>query len=329
MKTDVCLTFDYEMFFGISGTVGKCMIEPTARILDLLHEARTAAVFFVDSSFLLFLKRNKNFSGTFDEIERQIRRMIDDGHRVEFHLHPHWIDALPGNVPSTFLFPDYSHYKIGDLSDAQLVDHFYDALDVLISIVRKSDMSYALCAFRAGGFCIEPFSRIRDLLISADIRIDSSVACGVKLKSSGHVVDFSSCTNDTVYRFEESPLRPANEGRFIEIPITTRTIAVSEKIINKLDKTINKYPVYGDGSGMPLSIGLADKFSPGKLMVSFDNSQHCAGYIRKAKKEFIGIISHPKSISERSLHEMEILFASDCSFITTKDVYDRMSSKWQ
>jgi hypothetical protein len=248
---------------------------------------------------------------------------------VELHLHPHWIDARPGAAPSTFLFPDYSHYKIGDLTDALLASHFNDALDVLASIVRKGDRTYALRAFRAGGFCIEPFSKIRDLLLSADICIDSSVACGVKLKSSGHAVDFSSCTNDAVYRFDESPMRPDNEGRFAEIPITTRTIAVSEKIINKLDRTINKNPVYGDGSGMPLSIGLAEKFSPGKLMVSFDNSQRCAGYIRKSKKEFIGMISHPKSISERSLREMEILLASDCNFITTKDIYDRMSTKWQ
>ena len=52
----VILTFDYELFFGANtGSVQKCMIEPTDRLLDLAEKHIVPMVFFVDVGFLIKL----------------------------------------------------------------------------------------------------------------------------------------------------------------------------------------------------------------------------------------------------------------------------------
>ena len=59
IKKKTILTFDYELSLGNdSGTIEKCMIEPTYKILEILKRNNSKALFFIDSTFLVVLKQD-------------------------------------------------------------------------------------------------------------------------------------------------------------------------------------------------------------------------------------------------------------------------------
>jgi hypothetical protein len=76
-------------------------------------------------------------------------------------------------------------------------------------------------AFRAGGWCLQPFSKIKNALRDAGIETDSSVFPGGYYESDHYYYDFRKCPNGSSWRFDEDPLIPAARGQFREIPITS------------------------------------------------------------------------------------------------------------
>ena len=57
---NIFLTYDYELFFGEStGSVDKCMIEPTNQLLKIAKEFNIKMTFFVDVGYLIKLKASK------------------------------------------------------------------------------------------------------------------------------------------------------------------------------------------------------------------------------------------------------------------------------
>ena len=90
------LSFDYELFFGDkSGTVQRTLIEPTNIMLNVLDEVGAQATFFVDYLMLKFLEKEncKRTLADLKAIEEQLMDIVRRGHRIELHIHSHWIDA--------------------------------------------------------------------------------------------------------------------------------------------------------------------------------------------------------------------------------------------
>ena len=95
-KKKVILSFDYELFFGDkSGTVQKTLIEPTNAILDAMDSVGFKGNFFVDWQMLKYLNEEKTERTLADYhiIKEQLKYMVSRGHRIELHIHPHWVDA--------------------------------------------------------------------------------------------------------------------------------------------------------------------------------------------------------------------------------------------
>ena len=92
MDKNVIITFDYELSLGNkSGSVKKCMLEPTNLILGVLKNHNAKAIFFIDTPYL---KRLEEISTKFDQakgdliaIENQIIQIADEGHYVFHHIH--------------------------------------------------------------------------------------------------------------------------------------------------------------------------------------------------------------------------------------------------
>ena len=86
------LTFDYEVFLGHqTGTIDNCVLKPTRQILEVLKQNNAKAIFFVDATWLLFLK--ENIPADLRLVEEQLLDIIKTGSTVELHLHPQWINA--------------------------------------------------------------------------------------------------------------------------------------------------------------------------------------------------------------------------------------------
>ena len=152
-KKKVIFSFDYELFFGVkSGTVQKTLIEPTNMLLDRMESVEARGNFFLD--YLMFERLeqldDERAKSDLKLLKDQVRDMVRRGHRIELHLHPHWIDAKY-NGDGTWDYTNYTHYSLYSLSKEEVERQFRDGVSYLTNLAREIDSDYRIVAFRAGG----------------------------------------------------------------------------------------------------------------------------------------------------------------------------------
>ena len=145
----VLITLDYELFFGKSGSIDKCIVEPTERLLSILDKHNIKASFFVDSGYILKLKEYmKSFDilkKDYDLITQQIQKLSKEGHDIQLHIHPHWEDSIYDGKEWVF---DTSRYKLSDFSGNEI-----DRIVKRYSEILEKLTNYKSTVFGAGGWC--------------------------------------------------------------------------------------------------------------------------------------------------------------------------------
>lgn len=82
------------------------------------------------------------------------------GHRIELHIHPHWVNAVY-NGDGTWNYDDYSHYSLYSFTEDEVTSMFKEGTELLNKIAHKVDPNYKVIAFRAGGWTVQPFSKLK------------------------------------------------------------------------------------------------------------------------------------------------------------------------
>lgn len=313
---EILLTFDYELFLGrSSGSVEKCLIAPTREILKLIRQYRGTAIFFVDATYLL--KIEESDKQTYALITSQIEEMVNSGCEVGLHLHPHWLDAVKLGADSWSL-ENMSRYRLHALDEGQLRWVFGASLDSLTRAAQRADNSYRVNTFRAGGWCLQPFSMLRSLFEECRIEYDFSVTAGMyKNGLPGHFYDYRGAPKDkVVWRFTNDPCVPEQNGKFIEVPVTAFKPTLLNLILNKYN--IRKESVFGDGLGASGGKGRARELIA-KALASEKNRQLTldmssvamlkTSLCRTQGTSLRVFASHPKIFSHSSLLNLEYLLA--------------------
>lgn len=242
MIKKVVLSFDYELFFGLrSGTVDESLIKPTNKLLDAMDKEGFRASFFIDYLMLKYLKA-ENTERTISDahiIENQLKDMLRRGHRIELHLHPHWIDSKY-NGDGTWNYDNFSHYSLYSLDIEAIVQMFEEGTCYLNNLARSVIPDYKVCAFRAGGWAVQPFDILRKAFKKTGICIDSSTAYGVYNTLPDSYYDFRNMPEKSYYRFEDDVCVENEEGSFIEVPITTYHRNRWCSLIHKFSQYIHK-----------------------------------------------------------------------------------------
>lgn len=241
----IILSFDYELFFGVrSGTVEQSLIIPTKKLLDAMERENFHGSFFVDYLMLKYLKQ-ENTERTNDDahkIECQLREILHRGHRIELHLHPHWIDAKY-NGDGTWNYDNFSHYSLNSLDNATIMQMFEEGTSYLNKLAQEIIPNYKVCAFRAGGWAVQPFDILKEAFSKTGICIDSSTAFGIYNTLPDSYYDFRSMPCKSYYRFEDDVCKEKSNGQFVEVPITTyhrnRWCSLIHKITQYLHKGYN------------------------------------------------------------------------------------------
>lgn len=242
MKKKVILSYDYELFFGEkSGTVKKSLIEPTNAIMDAMEKVGFRGNFFIDVLMIKYLSQNLDERSKNDlkMIEDQLRDMLKRGHRIELHLHPHWVDAIY-NGDGTWNFDDFHHYSLSSFSEESIVSMFVEGVEYLNRIGSEVVPNYKVCAFRAGGWAVQPFIKLKSAFVLAGIRIDSSSARGIYVKNDDSYYDFRSMPQKDIYKFEDDVCVEVSNGSFIEVPISTYHRPFICSIVHKASQFIHK-----------------------------------------------------------------------------------------
>lgn len=216
----VYLTFDYELFFGSTpGTVEKCMLEPTRFLLDLCRKYRIGMTFFVDVGYLLKLEEYASdcpeLANDLAEIKDQIAEMRTCGCAVQLHIHPHWEKSTYTNGKWEIITDGC--YKLDDFPQDEVAEIVKRYHAYLLNLTGQPVHTY-----RAGGWCIQPFEKVREVFKELGICADSSVFPGGQFQSPHYDFDFTSVPRfSDAYRFETNVCEAVTNGSFTEFPIAS------------------------------------------------------------------------------------------------------------
>jgi hypothetical protein len=308
---NIYLTFDYELFFGEdSGSLENSILKPTNLLLDTLKECNAPATFYIDTIYIEKLLEY-NLLDKYELVKLQIQRMIKEGHRVELHLHPHWYDAI--YIPKTkrWKFPTYEHYRLHSYNEKE-IEHIFDkSVDLLYKIVHEVDSDYKFYSYRAGGWCIQPFDKIKPSLEKHGIFVDSSVVPGFVSSSEAHFFDFLNHETFARYKFNDKLEENLQSGIFTEFPASVIKLNFFEKICNKLFMYFEDSKIIGDGIGIAINKKevFFNKFRTSSVILSLENiSKYMLLYcIKKNYNKDIVIVSHPKYLANFSYKSISYL----------------------
>jgi len=309
---NILITLDYELFFGgDSGTVDNCMLKPTHKLLEVLDQHNIKATFFVDSGYLVRAKAEQNKSKKlfeeYHEVLEQIKKLDEEGHSIQLHIHPHWEDSYHDGKQWIM---DTTRYKLHDFSEVEIDDIVYRYKKVLTDIVGDK-----IFAHRAGGWCIQPFSKLYNAFKNHNIWLDSTIFLEGRNRSETHYFDFRGAPQKTAWRFNDNPLIEVENGFFKELPIASYTLSPLffwklvwvKKFGTEATKSFGDGRASG-GSGLDKLRMLMKKTNS---VVSIDGYK--SSFLAKAFKQFATnnqnenfvIIGHPKAMSEYSLKKLE------------------------
>jgi hypothetical protein len=320
-KKTILLTFDYELFLGgRSGTPQNCILLPTNKLLNVFSSLDIKGTFFVDILYYLRLLESTQTIRDAISIRDQIREIVSQGSRVELHLHPHWLDAKYTN--GQWEFPVLERYRLQSIPENQICNLFYTGINALKEILEPIDPSYKVEAFRAGGFCIQPFTKLKESFISNGVIIDSSVSSGLSGSSQVHSYDFLDAPSIEIYKFTNDPILPEKTGLFYEVPITTYRKSFFSKLALKYQ--LKRYPMnfksYGDGTGFSIDKQpWWHKLKSGVRQFSLDGAMipsEVVSRIKNSNKDLINFVSHTKSLNSNSFSSIRAMAEMGYSFET-------------
>jgi hypothetical protein len=316
-RRNILFTFDYELFLGSgSGTVKKCLLEPTEHLIALFDKYSVRnAIFFVDTSYLIRLEKEENDSCKRDMalIREQLTRLVQKGHYVFPHIHPHWLDAVYDSGNNQWSLKDYSKYRFHFVSPAEREYLFSESFRILSEIILPVRPGYKISGYRAGGWSLQPFSDFQPFFEAHGISNEFSVVPGFKNHSQAQYFDFSACPQKVIYNFDTDPTTESVNGRFREYTISSVEI---KPVTYYLAKVWGKYlwktgqRSLGDGSGLVVKEGNDNKKrkdvlgSENREMISFEllTSVKLRSYKKFLETNtYMHFISHPKMLSMHNI----------------------------
>mgnify|MGYP002795037104 CR=1 FL=1 len=321
------LSLDYELFFGCqTGSVENCLISPTHELAQVADRHDIHLSLFVDALYLQRLaeeaRRFPRLQSDLDAIRQQLVALREKGHDIQLHLHPHWLDSSFDGEQWQL---DTDRYKLHDFPAFQVASMVGSAKKILTSLIGDT-----VFAFRAGGWCLQPFTHIAPALQEHAIWLDSTVFADGISDDPARWFDFSSAPVKDCWYFHDDPTLATPQGAFFEVPISAMRVtpflfwrmALTRKII------ATRHKPFGDGSSLSwnwnyylqrltrptISVASIDGLKAGLLGRALSAEQ-------KAGKQLFHAMGHPKAVTRHSLERLDSFFPNVGSFtnITFQD----------
>jgi glycosyltransferase involved in cell wall biosynthesis len=323
-RKDILITFDYELFLGArSGTVDNCMIKPTNQIIHLLEKQHIKkALFFVDTIYLTRLSERSEEPARKDyaKIMAQLCLLLKKGHLIFPHIHPHWLDARYESSVNQWELTRVDKYRFHNIDEKTRNELFEFSMALIRRIQEESQVFYDIAGYRAGGWCLQPFSDFSPFFKKHGIRYDFSVLKNFKNLSPDVFYNYTKVPRKATYRFNEFVETEDANGPFKEYSISY--IEIKHKLIHRL---FSKYlAVRGINN---LGDGVSVKKTEEQIMKDIDEglTSDATGHMEMVSVELLKttklnaykkliyyntythFISHPKMLSSHNLKSFDKL----------------------
>ncbi|MCC6818894.1 MAG: hypothetical protein IT245_08385 [Bacteroidia bacterium] len=303
----IILSFDYEIYFDGRNNYDT-LIANTNKILDIARKNNCKLVFFIDIAYVFKLNSTGQIKAC-EEIILQCHKMRELGHEIEYHFHPHWINAIYDQSMNRWKF-DRTEYSFSNIVSKYGIDYttawFNKIYEFFIEVIKAKPI-----AFRAGGLSINDFQKeYIELLHSLDFKFDSSVMPGIKMNGMYLKVDHSSA--EDLERWKIGPQLGffkqslSNEIVLDEIPVMTckkEKIGLFSRIKTSVNyRVLNLFnPKRSHYEGGTFDHGMFESIFP--TSITFDGSgksdivimKHFTNAYFNQGKKLLCMLSHPKS----------------------------------
>jgi peptidoglycan/xylan/chitin deacetylase (PgdA/CDA1 family) len=317
VKKRLLLTYDYELFLGPrSGALETALLGPARKTLDLLNRYGVKGIFFVDTTYLARLAENRDrheaSARDFEGLRKQLREAVAGGHDVFPHIHPHWLDAHYLPAENEWALGDVRRYRFHACAPEERARLFAQSMEALREALAGT--GYAPDGFRAGGWCLQPFSDFREFFLEHGIRYDMTVLPGMYSFTDAQYFDFTAAPEKEIYRFDGDECTEEPNGPFVQFAISTLRIGPAARILNRLWNGFAAR-AYGDNAWLRGS-GYASKPLPGapapkrpgydilegrreRIAVELLSPFKLRAYKKFLREhDYMHFISHPKMITE-------------------------------
>jgi hypothetical protein len=312
MTTRLLITLDYELFFGNrTGTVEHCMLRPLEALKQVVDRHAVKLTLFVDAGYLVRLRKQAADTSAlmedYESISEQLRALTDQGHDTQLHIHPHWEDSLYRDGEWQI---DTGRYRLHDFDPQIQSDIVGDYKQALTEIVGDR-----VFAYRAGGWCLQPFESIRKALVQHGIWLDSTVYFNGYSDDEIRGFDFRHAPKRSSWRFNADPLKAEDSGRFLEVPISACRVSPLFYWKLALMKKFARgdYKAYGDGQSMVYNATVYRKLltQTSHSVASIDGAK--AGLLESAYAQLdqvegariFNVMGHPKAFTPDSLRRLD------------------------
>jgi len=325
-QKQLLITFDYELFLGNrSGFVDDCMISPTKKLISLLDHYGVRSIFFVDTTFLLRLKKQAETSPVcavdFKKVADQLITLVEKGHYVYPHLHPHWLDATYIAETNQWKLNSTEKYLFKNITPLERDTVFDGSVNLLKEILHPKFPAYKINAFRAGGWSIQPFTNFIPYFKKHQFLYEFSVLGGFYQFTDAQYFDFSNAPLKSIYRFGDDMCVEQQTGPYVQFNISSIEISPSVSWMNKVwlklhgkitgDHTFNK----GEGQPSRVLNNVKPAIPEGKdlsnshwerVAVELLTSVKLNSYLEFLDlNNYMHFISHPKMITNHNLSVFE------------------------
>ena len=343
---NICLTFDYEFFFGENNKNDEEILYfPTDNLLKVLEEESVSASFFIDvCAYERMVQEGLQTSA--DTMRKQIQKMQLSGQDVELHIHPHWMKSEYKN--GKWIFPK-EYYRLHAYGLEETGKIISTAKNELERIVQEVDPDYRCVAYRAGGFAIQPHEEVIRTLVKNGIVIDSSIAPQLFSDTETNSYDYRSKDNLTnwwissEYSWDKEGLKSGS--CVYEVPIATidknpivylfQRLFMNDRIrlilpsktgsfIDEDSRTAKRVSLYKRLSGYgPISMDIYHYTYIYKLLCRYYKKNKCG-----ENDITVAIIGHPKlanGVYAENMRKLIRLLRSDerFNFCNMKDIQEK------
>jgi len=307
------ITLDYELYFGHkTGNPQHCLIKPIDELTRqlALTGKDIRLCLFVDAGYLIRLqaeaRKHPVLGEQYEQIILHLEKLSLQGHEIQLHIHPHWEDSHYNGHEWEI---DFSRYRLHEFPETE-IRRIVEGYTSLLRSISGSEVF----AYRAGGWCLQPFNKLSGALADNGIWLDSTVYYKGFSDEPTRWFDFTRAPAKPHWRFNHDPLTEDPDGYFLEIPISSVRISPVfywRLLLSKFSKNPS-HAVYGDGSSMRwkksqyLRMLTTNSYS----VASIDGlkatllEKACKQGISRGTDEILNLIGHPKALTPYSISRL-------------------------
>lgn len=332
-KFNLIITADYEVFGNGSGDVMTCMVNPTNSLLDICNSAGAKLTIFMDVCELWAFEEVEK-KGLWDleyspskEIKKQLKKAVRNGHDVQLHFHPQWLDYNYLGKGKWKL--NHNKWRLPSLSEQEIDTLFKRGKQTLEELLQPINDAYQCNVFRAGGWCIQPEGVILKAMKKYGFKIESSVAIGVSNLQEDRFFDFTNAPDLPQWKINTTVTKQ-EDGSLLEVPIFTAEmdgVTRSRFLTKRLKRNISLKPKgcsgFAETSNKKSKLSkVVDLLKRQKSMFNFSDAttvEEMVWFIESARKKYkaedailpLVMIGHPKTFAnEKELKEFLFWAAS-------------------